>query len=90
MTTKPKTRKAPAAKPAQEEAPRSHRAVVLTVDQRDELNEILKLVQAISLAILGSELDEFEQTVICTLVRAVDNRVTAFIGECNAYAAGTT
>jgi hypothetical protein len=81
MTTKPKTRKAPA-KAAPEE-PRTHRAV--TVQQRDALNEIRHLVQVVRIAIRGTDLEEHEREPLCALARTVDTRLTALIQEFDAF-----
>jgi hypothetical protein len=91
MTTKPKTRKAPAAKPAPSESePKwlnpSHRDAIVTVQQRDELNDTIHLLHAVELAVLGSELDDFEQCAINNLVRFASSRLKALSSEFDAFA----
>jgi hypothetical protein len=85
MTIKPKTRKAPA-KPAAEKAWPSHRDVVMTITQRDEINDILHLIQTIDLAVRGSELDEYERLALLALVGVVETRMKVLIKEFDAFA----
>jgi hypothetical protein len=91
MTTKPKTRKAPADKPAPSESEPKwlnppHRDAIVTVQQRDELNDTIHLLHAIELAVLGSELDDFEQCAINNLVRFASSRLKALSSEFDAFA----
>ena len=85
MTTKSKTPKAPA-KAAAEKAWPSHRDVVVTVTQRDDLNDTLHLIQTIDLAVRGAELDEYESLALLGLVEVVETRIKALIKEFNEFA----
>jgi hypothetical protein len=84
MTTKPKPRKAPAVKAAPSES-EPHRDVIVTVQQRDNLNDTIHLLHAIELAVLGSELDDFEQCALNNLVRLASSRLKALSSEFDAF-----
>jgi hypothetical protein len=86
---KPKTRKAPAAKPAPSESKpkrlnHRHRDFIVTVQQRDDLNDTIHLLHAVELAVLGSELDDFEQCALNNLVRLASSRLKALSSEFDA------
>jgi hypothetical protein len=51
----------------------------LTVQQRDELDEIHRLVQALGIAILGTTLDTYQRPALSALARLLDHRLTALI-----------
>jgi hypothetical protein len=89
MTTKSKTPKAPAKATAEKAWP-SHRDVVMTVTQRDEINDILHLIQTIDLAVRGSELGEYERLALLAVVGVVETRVKTLIKEFDAFAEGET
>jgi len=84
MTTKPK-RKA-TAKPVPAAPPPPHRDVVVTVTQRDHLNDSLYLIQTIDLAVRGAELEEYERLALLAPVMIVETRIKALIKEFDAFA----
>jgi hypothetical protein len=86
MTMKPKTRKAPAAKPVPAAPPHPHRDVVVTVTQRDDLSDTLHLIQTIDLAVRGVELEEYERLALLGVVEVVKTRIKALIKEFDAFA----
>jgi transcriptional regulator with XRE-family HTH domain len=57
---------------------------VVTVKQRDELNDTIHLLHAVELAVLGSELDDFEQCALNNLVRLASSRLKALSSEFDA------
>jgi hypothetical protein len=81
MATKPKTPKAAAAAPA-------HRDVVITVQQRDELDDIRNLTRGILLAIDGIDVGDFERSGLLSVANAVLKRISELIDEFNAFAEG--
>jgi hypothetical protein len=90
MTTNPKARKAPAkAAPSESEPkwlPPPHGGIIVTVQQRDDLNDTIHLLHAVELAVLGSELDDFEQCALCNLVRVASSRLKALSSDFDALA----
>jgi hypothetical protein len=78
MTAKPKPRKAPVINPVPKPGARD---VIVTIQHRDKLNDTIHLLNAVELAVSGSELGDFEQCAINELVRLINSRLRALDDE---------
>jgi transcriptional regulator with XRE-family HTH domain len=59
---------------------------IVTIQQRADLNDTIHLLHAVELAVLGSELDDFEQCALNNLVRLASSRLKALSSEFDAFA----